>query len=141
MMGRALYVLVLLIHPPAFRRRFTTEMLCIFDEAAPAIGTFGLLVDGLASLARQWVLRSGLWKLALAGVGACLQVTAGGLIWIAIEPGAGRERVFAGNLESLRTLMLFVVASVGLILLMVVTASLWMRSFLLRRVHVARVGR
>jgi hypothetical protein len=100
MMGRALYALVLLIHPSGFRRRFTAEMLSIFDEAAPSTGAFGLLVDGLKSLVRQWVLRSGFWKLAIAVAGACLQVTTGGLIWIATEPGARRERVLAGDLAS-----------------------------------------
>ncbi len=71
---RLIYRLLLLLHPPRFRRRFSPEMLIIFDESprkAP------LLTDGLASLARQWLLRSGLWKWVLAPLGALLTLLPG----------------------------------------------------------------
>jgi hypothetical protein len=105
-------------------------MLCIFDEALPLTGARSLLFDGLVSLVRQWVLRSASWTLGVAVLGACLQVTAGGLIWVALGHG-GR---MAGNLSApdVRAwdrLMRFIVASVGGIVLTVAAASLWIGKF------------
>ena len=139
---RTLYTCLLLMHPPAFRRRFTAEMLCIFDEAAPYTGVFALLFDGVVSLARQWILRSGGWKLAVAVPGACLQITAGGLIWMALGHG---DRLHgnssAADVLALDRLMRFTVASVGGIVLAIATASLWMGSFVRKRAQRLRAGR
>ncbi len=141
-MVRTLYTCLLLMHPPAFRRRFTSEMLCIFDEGLPSTGALTLLFDGFASLARQWVLRSGSWKLTVAVLGACLQITAGGLIWVALGHHGGLH----GNASALDDLALdrlmrFILASVGGIVLMVAMASLWMGSFVRKRAEGLRVGR
>jgi hypothetical protein len=65
-MTRSLYRSLLWLHPPAFRRQFAGEMLWIFDQAAPAEGSLRLMLDGVLSLLRQWVLGCGAWK-ALAG--------------------------------------------------------------------------
>jgi hypothetical protein len=73
-MTRALYAALLRLHPPGFRRQFATEMLWIFDEARVSEGAVLLLLDGAVSLLRQWLLRSGLWMLAAALLGAMLQV-------------------------------------------------------------------
>jgi hypothetical protein len=62
-MKRSLYRVLLGLHPQRFRDRFGEEMLCIFDESPPERGT-RLLADCLFSLLRQWLFRSGLWKLA-----------------------------------------------------------------------------
>jgi hypothetical protein len=142
MMVRTLYACLLLLHPPEFRRRFTSEMLCIFDEAGRSMGVFALLFDGVVSLARQWVLRSGSWKVAAAVLGACLQVTAGGLIWMLLGHG-GRLHVnsTAPDVLALGRLMQFTVASVGGIVLTVAAASLWMGSFVRKRAQSLRVGR
>jgi hypothetical protein len=78
-MTRALYRCLLQLHPPAFRRQFAGEMLWIFEEASASEGAAALFADGLVSLARQWLLRSGSWKVIAAVVGALLEVTAGGL--------------------------------------------------------------
>jgi len=141
-MLRAFYTRLLLMHPPAFRRRFTSEMLCVFDEALPSTGALILLFDGFASLARQWVLRSGSWKLAVAVLGACLQVTAGGLIWVALGHGGGLHgNASAPDVPALDSLIRFILASVGGIVLMVAMASLWMGSFVRKRAEGLRVGR
>lgn len=73
-MSRLLYRLVIGLHPRAFRERFGDEMLCVFDEsAAPSVAAY--FVDGCSSLARQWLLRSGLWRWAVgAGLTALLIV-------------------------------------------------------------------
>jgi len=61
-MTRAVYVLLIQLHPPEFRRAFGEQMLCIFDEmAADGVGNATLYADALISLARQWILRTGLW--------------------------------------------------------------------------------
>lgn len=60
-MLRPLYRCVLRLHPSGFRRRFADEMLSIFDHRAGKPGALRLLVDGLASLARQWALRPEFW--------------------------------------------------------------------------------
>ena len=70
------------MHPPGFRREFATEMLWIFDETAATAGAIYLCWDCLVSLARQWLLRTEAWKLAVAVAGACVQVTVGGVIWL-----------------------------------------------------------
>jgi hypothetical protein len=85
-MTRRLYATLLRLHPPAFRRRFATEMLWIFDEARLSEGAFGLLFDLLISLTRQWLFRSGVWKAALALVLGAIQVTMGGFGWFLFNP-------------------------------------------------------
>jgi hypothetical protein len=129
-MVRKLYACLLLMHPPVFRRQFAAEMLCIFDEASLSTGAYTLIVDGVMSLGRQWILRSGSWKLALAIVGACLQVTVGGLIWASLGHQVRLHKSTSPpDVVALGGLMRLIVASVGGIVLKVATVSLWMRSF------------
>ena len=79
-MGRMLYGWLVRMHPPAFRREFADEMLCIYEEAGSA-SFFG---DAVVSLMRQWLLRSGGWKIAVVLVGALLQMSLGGFLWVSI---------------------------------------------------------
>jgi hypothetical protein len=53
-MTRRVYILLLRLHPRAFRHRFGDEMLGIFDQSAERAS---LWADGLVSLFRQWTLR------------------------------------------------------------------------------------
>jgi Ca2+-binding EF-hand superfamily protein len=53
-MTRRLYIVLLRLHPPAFRQRFGDEMLGIFDESPQKAS---LIADGFVSLFRQWTLR------------------------------------------------------------------------------------
>ncbi len=71
-MTRALYVCLLFLHPPVFRRRFADEMLWIFDEAVPEQGAITLLADGIVSLARQWTTNPSLWRLVAMSLGNVL---------------------------------------------------------------------
>jgi Ca2+-binding EF-hand superfamily protein len=57
-MVRWLYIQLLLAHPAEFRRRFGEEMLEAFDLSAGVREHLRLVVDGLLSVSRQWVLRS-----------------------------------------------------------------------------------
>lgn len=65
---RTLYSLLVRLHPLAFRERFGPEMLLIFEEAGNGWGGGSLLVDATVSLLRQWLIRSDLWKWAVAGL-------------------------------------------------------------------------
>ena len=67
-MIRALYRCLIWLYPAAFRLRFEEEMLWIFDEGAHAWGAASLFWDASLSLARQWLLRSGLWKWVVASI-------------------------------------------------------------------------
>jgi hypothetical protein len=68
MMMRTLYRFLVWLHPATFRLRFEEEMLWIFDEGADARGTASLFLDASVSLARQWLLRSRLWRWVVAGI-------------------------------------------------------------------------
>jgi hypothetical protein len=134
---RTLYKYLVRLHPPAFRREFAAEMLWIFDEAAESEGALSLCFDGFVSLARQWVLRSGSWKLAVAGMGACVQITAGGLIFLLLGQARGGAELQTHHASgvALSGLMRLIVWLVGAIVLMVIGASLWVRSFIARRME------
>ena len=70
---RSIYLSILWLHPRSFRERFAEEMLWIFDETQTDGGKIFLLGDGFKSVARQWVVRSGMWKVALAFLLALIQ--------------------------------------------------------------------
>ena len=53
-MTRLVYILLLRLHPRAFRQRFGDEMLGIFDQFPEKSS---LLADGFVSFFRQWTLR------------------------------------------------------------------------------------
>ncbi len=57
-MLRWFYIQLLLAHPAEFRRRFGEEMLEAFDLSAGLLQQMRLLLDGMLSISRQWVLRS-----------------------------------------------------------------------------------
>ena len=76
-MTRALYQWLLWMHPPRFRREFAGEMLWIFESSVETEGRANLFSDAAVSLARQWLLRSGVWKIGVALAGAFLQVGIG----------------------------------------------------------------
>ena len=69
---RFVYVLLIGLHPPSFRRRFSQEMLCIFEEAANSWGAGSLFCDAILSLLRQWLFRSGLWIWLVAGLASVI---------------------------------------------------------------------
>jgi hypothetical protein len=75
------YRLLVRLHPRTFRERFGPEMTCVFEEAAG--GRLDLFADCLVSLARQWVLRSGFWIVAAAGLGALAQMGLAGTASVA----------------------------------------------------------
>jgi hypothetical protein len=76
-MTRLLYRLLLALHPPGFRREFASEMLWIFDESNAHNVALPLFADALASLSRQWLLRSAIWIPIAACAGAVLPLAAG----------------------------------------------------------------
>lgn len=128
-MTRALYVFLLRLHPPAFRRQFANEMLWIFDAAHVSDGALVLLLDLLISLARQWIFRSAVWKVALALAGALLQIAAGGVGWLVVNPGFHTRSSGAEVTPQMNDLMRVTLWSVGLVFVMVFLSALWVSRF------------
>jgi hypothetical protein len=135
---RFLYTAILRLHPPAFRRLFAAEMLWIFDEARATEGAFVLLLDLLISVARQWLVRSGLWKVMLALAGATLQLMVGGVGWIAsirhtASRTTGANHPGAAVTPLISDLMLLTLWSVGIVFVGVFTSASWVTRFNRRR--------
>ena len=61
-MMRAMYQWMLRLHPERFRRRFEDEMMFIYDETPGAKGILWLMLDGVGSVFRQWILRPQHWR-------------------------------------------------------------------------------
>jgi len=122
MMIRWLYRWLLWLHPPAFRRQFADEMLWIFDEES-SHGLTRLFADGLVSLARQWLVRSGVWKLLPAAAGGLLTLVAG--LALLPKPRHGLDSI---KLEPLgRLFVLMAVSSLLAISLTLTLCVLWFR--------------
>lgn len=74
-MTRMLYRWMVCLHPRAFRQEFAADMMWIFDEASTADGVGPLFADGLVSLARQWLIREGAWKVAVAAIAGLVNIS------------------------------------------------------------------
>ena len=127
---------LLWLQPPAFRRQFADEMLWIFDETQGTRAVTLLLSDVLISLARQWLLRSGGWKLAVAGAGGLIQLVLGGfghmLVWrMHAVSSAGLD---AGVDRLNLTRLIYIATGVlGGVMCSVIALTLWVRNFIGRR--------
>jgi hypothetical protein len=128
-MTRALYASLLRLHPPAFRRRFGHEMLWIFDEALVSEGALILLFDLLISVMRQWLLRSGVWKAAIALVLGAVQVTAGGFGWFFFNPRIAANQGGAKMTPIMDDLMRVTLWSFGIVFVAVFVSTLWIGRF------------
>jgi hypothetical protein len=82
-MATRLYRWLVRLHPSTFRERFGAEMLCLYDEADCGERP-RLVVDGVVSLARQWVVRSRYWIVGVAVIGAFLQLAVVGRAWLGV---------------------------------------------------------
>jgi hypothetical protein len=120
-----LYRCVLGLHPPGFRRQFAEEMRWIFDEAAAAEGAASLLWDGVISLARQWVLRSGSWKFGAAVAAAIVQVIVLGTGMLAL--GYSRSAYLPQTRIGMLGLLQLTAWLVAGILLTILLTVLWFR--------------
>lgn len=128
MIPRFLYVLLLWLHPPSFRRRFGDEMLWIFDASEPR--RWQLLGDGLGSLFRQWILRSGAaWKLPLIAIGGLFAPLLGLGLLPVLRVGANNIRI-----HSLQSLMILTALCAMLVItLTLILCVSWFRFFQKRR--------
>jgi hypothetical protein len=148
---RTCYRCLLWLHPPVFRREFAGEMLWIFDQASESQGATVLFFDGLGSLARQWLLRSGWWKIALALLLASMEIAFGGFGMLIfgrrhlVEPAfAARTGDFTGFSShgaiahqplTIGIVMYLAVLVTGGLTIMVIGLTFWMKSFAGRRRH------
>jgi hypothetical protein len=118
---RFIYRLLLKLHPVRFRRRFGEKMLLIFDETPK---NTWLVVDGVGSMARQWVLRSGLWKWILASLGALLTL----MPLLAVIPSRAPGRLDSIRLDSpVGLIMLIALGSVLAVSFTLILAITWFR--------------
>jgi len=152
---RTCYRCLLWLHPPVFRREFAGEMLWIFDQASESQGALALFFDGLGSLARQWLLRSGWWRVALALGLALLQVVLGGFGMLKfgyrhiMAPASSAEVAniaefsYRGSIAhqplTIGIVMYLAVFVTGGLMIMVIGLSFWMKSFAARRCGVHKV--
>jgi hypothetical protein len=148
---RNCYRCLLWLHPPVFRREFAGEMLWIFDRTAESQGVTNLFFDGFGSLARQWLLRTGWWKIALALWLALLEVTFGGfgmllfgrrhLVEPSFAPRVGEIAEFSHNGAiahqplTIGIVMYLAVFVTSGLLVMVIGLTFWVKSFAARRSH------
>jgi hypothetical protein len=140
---RTFYRCLLWLHPPSFRRQFGDEMLWIFDQAANTQGALAICSDGLASLARQWLLRSGCWKVVAAILLALVQVSLGGVALSRVGPrsmvrltGDPRPVTLATAAHQAVTVpfvMYLALFVLGGLLLMILGLGLWVKSVSARR--------
>ena len=148
---RTCYRCLLWMHPPVFRREFAGEMLWIFDQASESQGALALFFDGLGSLARQWLLRSGWWHAALALGLAMLQVVLGGFSMMLfgrrhlMEPASDPSVVNIAQFSNhgsiahqpltIGIVMYLAVFLTGGLTIMIIGLTFWMKSFAARRRH------
>lgn len=127
-----LYRLLLRLHPPEFRDRFSPEMALNLEETVPAERSPRLLFDCFVSLLRQWLLWTEWWKVTAAAVFAYLQFAAISLIWhLPIRfPHHAQAAVSSTGEDGLRLVLLC--TSSFLVLLATVTA-LWVRGLVATR--------
>jgi hypothetical protein len=137
-MTRALYASLLRLHPPAFRRKFGREMLWIFDEARVSEGAFVPLFDLLISFLRQWLLRSGAWKLLPALIGAVAQVVLGGGAWWLSSSSRGRWPVGPEVTPAMSEILLVTLVAAGTIVTMVSGVAFWVGRFSRQRAAASR---
>lgn len=146
---RNCYRCLLWLHPPVFRREFAGEMLWIFDQASESHGALPLFFDGFGSLARQWLLRSGWWKVALALSLAVLQMIFGGLAAVlfgnhqlvksAQNPSItnvaefSRDSIISHQPLTVGIVMYLAVFITGGLAIMIMGLSFWMKSVGRRR--------
>jgi len=76
-MLRSIYTGLVWSHPPAFRRRFGEELLCIFDETWRERCHESVFADVVTAVVRQWVFRSDLWIWCAALVGGAMPILIG----------------------------------------------------------------
>ena len=137
-MIRLLYRLLLWLHPPAFRRQFADEMLWIFEETRGAAAVAMLFSDALISLTRQWLMRSGAWKLVAASVGGVAQVTIGGFVFLVVRRLGHAEHAVPETVAARPEMMRLIYLTAGVaaaVISSVIALALWIRNFTVRRMH------
>lgn len=95
-----LYLFLVRLHPPAFRRQFGDEMELIYEESGRPLRLLG---DMFISIIRQWLFRSRIWIFALAGIGGTIPFALGlGFLsvarsWFGMPPHVRRIHAIAAG--------------------------------------------
>ncbi|MBV9397495.1 MAG: hypothetical protein JO062_05930 [Bryobacterales bacterium] len=117
-MTRTLYRALLLLHPPAFRRRFAGEMLCVFDDAYAQSAAGGFCISIALSLFRHWFRHPVLWRTTGA--------IAGGVV--TLLPGIANSRIrfrAAAPLSSEILIVLIVGVLTAILATLIITVTLF----------------
>ena len=139
-MTRAIYRSLLHLHPRDFRRQFAGEMLWIFDEAASSEGAWVLFLDLVISVMRQWLARSGAWKVAVALIGALLQIMGGGLGFV-IRPLMVPHRISentAGPPASVNDLLVVTFVALGVVFGLLFSLVIWVNGLNRKRLTIGK---
>jgi hypothetical protein len=129
-MKRSLYRLLLRLHPGEFRERFAAEMMLNFEEA----GRSSRLLDGLASLLRQWLLRSAGWKLMAAVVCASLQIMMiFGFLWRLQVGGPHPAQTTVSLAGAPHDLSVLILGATAFFVVLATMIALWVRSLMAGR--------
>jgi hypothetical protein len=118
-------------------KKRTVNALCALNKSSCALA---LLFDAFVSLMRQWLLRSGSWRVPAAVVGASVQFLMGGIIFVALGHGHAVRQTARAFDPALQNLMRIVLAvGCGLVLL-IAGAAAWMSGFIRKRGRSLRIG-
>jgi hypothetical protein len=98
-------------------------MLWVFEEAHVSEGAWILLFDLLVSLCRQWLLRTGLWKVAVAVIGAALQMLPS--LNVYARSRSLSIRPMAETPVEAQGFAVIVMCMISLVILLVVSTVLW----------------
>ncbi len=128
-MTRSFYHFLVRMHPPAFRQRFGDEMMSVFDEAA-AHYSFEIVLDGVLSFTRQWLLRTDSWKLLLAVCGGYIQVFGFGVPIKAHQSWIQNPQALTASMQQI---IVFALALICSLFLVITSISLWNTRFMRRR--------
>jgi hypothetical protein len=126
MTSREFYSGLIRMHPPEFRENFGGQMMLDFDDMTrDGLVRMGLFADAMASISRQWLLRSGIWK---AGVSLSLSA----LLFAAFPRIPGRVRQWmipAGETAPIAPEMFALIALLTLVMIFVVLIAvvIWSR--------------
>lgn len=120
-MKRAMYRVLLLLHPAAFRKQFAEEMLCVFDEAASEQCSSGYCLSAAGSLLRHWLRHPTPWKFAGGLTGGVLTI-----LWaVGVPPLHVRNAPLSADILLLVTMVVLI--AISLILLLTVSVFHSMR--------------
>ena len=101
-------------------------MLSIFEEEGMHEYQGAIVMDGFASLARQWVLRTDAWKVLAAMAGAFVQIWGCGLRTLSHQHWSQNTQALTPYMEQV---ILITLGSICILFITVMSLTLWTMRF------------